>query len=168
MKIVDCTEDRHGEVIRSLFNHVIESSTAMYDYAPRSREFMAEWFQVKRAGDYPVIGIEDAQGEFLGFATYGGFRPFAGYKYTVEHSVYVRQGHSGRGVGRILMEELVRRAEQQDYHVMIGCIDAENQGSIIFHEKLGFVFCGRIRECGYKFNDWRDVVFYQLFLNSKK
>jgi phosphinothricin acetyltransferase len=127
---------------------------------------MASWFEVRRKYNCPVIGIESDGGELLGFASYGPFRPFDGYKYTIEHSVYVRDDHCGKGLGSKLLKELIKKAEQQNYHIMIGCIDAGNQGSIAFHERLGFVNCGTMKEVGYKFGAWRDVVFCQLTLKT--
>ncbi len=125
---------------------------------------VAEWFARKRAGNYPVLGIEDAGGALLGFATYGPFRAFPGYKYTVEHSVYVERGRRGEGIGRRLMVALIDAARAQQLHSLIGAIDASNASSIAFHRSLGFTPCGSIREAGFKFGRWLDLEFYQLIL----
>jgi len=89
VQLVECTFRQHGEAIRSIFNEVIANSTALYDYRPRDSASIRAWFHDKAAGDWPVIGIEDGQGMLLGFASYGSFRPWAAYKYSVEHAVYV-------------------------------------------------------------------------------
>jgi hypothetical protein len=86
---------------------------------------MATWFEAKRAGGFPVLGLENDAGELLEFASYGPFRAF---KYTVEHSVYVRQDQ--RGWGRDLMQALIAEARRHEVHALISAIDADNTGSI--------------------------------------
>jgi L-amino acid N-acyltransferase len=164
MRIVPCTLDRHADAILAIFNDAILNSTALYDYKPRSREMMTAWFEVKAKGKFPVIGIEDDSGELMGFGSYGTFRAFPAYKYTVEHSVYVDGRFRGRGIGKRLLQEIISTAQRQDYHVLVGAIDASNSVSICLHESLGFTPCGTIRQAGFKFNRWLDLVFYQLIL----
>jgi phosphinothricin acetyltransferase len=145
-------------------NEAIANSTAIYDYRPRSIESMAGWFAAKRAGNYPVVGVESDEGELLGFASYGTFRAWPAYKYTAEHSVYVHHAHRGRGWGRMLLQEIVSRAEAQGMHVLVGGIDAGNAGSIALHEKLGFVHAGTVKQAGFKFGRWLDLALYQRTL----
>ncbi len=164
MTRVDCTFDRHAESILSIFNEAILNSTALYDYHPRTMEFMKSWFAAKASGRYPVIGLENEPGELTGFASYGPFRAWPAYKYSVEHSVYVDRRFRGRGVGRRLMEELIAAATAQDYHVMIGGIDADNAASAALHRSLGFTHCASIRHAGFKFGRWLDLDFHQLIL----
>jgi L-amino acid N-acyltransferase len=164
MRIVPCTLDCHADAILAIFNDAILNSTALYDYKPRSREMMTAWFEVKAKGKFPVIGIEDDSGELMGFGSYGTFRAFPAYKYTVEHSVYVDGRFRGRGIGKRLLQEIISTAQRQDYHVLVGAIDASNSVSIRLHESLGFTPCGTIRQAGFKFNRWLDLVFYQLIL----
>src|SRR5262245_53232798 len=97
LKIVDCTYERHAGAILDILNEAILNSTALYDYRARSAESMRGWFAGKAAGRFPVLGALDASGQLLGFASYGTFRAFPAYKYTVEHSVYVRVDQRGRG-----------------------------------------------------------------------
>ena len=127
---------------------------------------MAGWFDAKAKGRFPVIGIEDDSGALMGFGSYGTFRAWPAYKYSVEHSVYVDARFRRRGVGRLILEQLIEKARGQDYHVLIGGIDATNQPSIALHEKLGFSHCGTIRQAGFKFGRWLDLSFYQLILNT--
>jgi len=164
MQIIECDERRHSEAILNILNEAIATSTALYDYQPRTPEMMAGWFEAKRKGGYPVIGVEDSSGQLLGFASYGAFRAWPAYKYTVEHSVYVDSWFRGRGVGRLLLEKIVDAARIRDYHVLIGGIDTANMASIALHEKLGFVHCATIRQVGFKFGRWLDLSFYQLIL----
>lgn len=164
--IVSCTHERHAAAILDILNDAIVNSTALYDYQPRLLESMTGWFKAKETSRYPVIGIEDEAGRLLGFATYGTFRNWPAYKYTVEHSVYVHKDHRGHGIGSALMERLITLAEKQDYHVMIGGIDQSNRASVGLHGKLGFEHAGTVRHAGFKFGRWLDLAFYQLILNT--
>jgi len=166
MTPIDCEEGRHADAILDILNDAILHTTALYDYVPRPREAMVDWFAAKRAGGFPVLGIDDAAGQLLGFATYGRFRHFAAYKYTVEHSVYVHQNHRGRGIGRCLMAALIDRARAQDLHVLVGALDAANAPSIALHTALGFRHAGTIAQAGYKFGRWLDLAFYELRLDT--
>jgi phosphinothricin acetyltransferase len=125
---------------------------------------MQAWFEAKVKGNFPVIGVESDGGELMGFASFGVFRAFPAYKYSVEHSVYVDARFRGRGVGRRLLEEVIEAARARDYHVLIGAIDAANQASRVLHERLGFTHCGTLRQVGFKFGRWLDLSFYQLIL----
>lgn len=164
MRRVDCSLERHGAAILGILNEAIVNSTALYDYHPRPPDSMPRWFSAKAESNYPVIGLESDAGELLGFASYGGFRTHAAYKYSVEHSVYVHAAHRGRGLGLRLMQELIAAARQQGYHTLIGGIDVDNRASIALHTKLGFVQAGTIRQAGFKFGRWLDLAFYQLLL----
>jgi L-amino acid N-acyltransferase YncA len=166
MKLITCTYEKHGQPILAILNEAIENSTAIYDYKPRSVESMAGWFKAKEAGNFPVVGLESEAGELLGFGSYGTFRAWPAYKYTVEHSVYVHHPHRGRGLGSRLLQELVARAKAQGMHVLVGGIDASNQGSIALHTKLGFVHSGTIKQAGFKFGRWLDLAFYQFVLDT--
>ena len=165
MQFVACMHDAHAAAILDILNEAIANSTALYDYRPRPPESMAGWFKAKESGRFPVIGAVDNE-KLLGFASYGTFRAWPAYKYTVEHSVYVHREHRGKGIGAALMEKLIEAARQQQYHVMIGGIDAANRASVQLHEKLGFFHAGTIRQAGYKFGRWLDLAFYQLLLET--
>jgi phosphinothricin acetyltransferase len=166
LRFVTCTHAAHAPAILGILNDAIATSTALYDYRPRPPESMGPWFQAKEAGGFPVIGAEDDGGRLLGFATYGAFRAWPAYKYSVEHSVYVHREHRGQGVGRALLERLIAAARAQDLHVMVGGIDVENRASIALHESLGFVHAGTVRHAGFKFGRWLDLAFYQLILDT--
>jgi L-amino acid N-acyltransferase len=166
MNIVQCTRERHAGAILDILNAAIVSSTALYDYRPRPAESMEKWFDAKAAGRYPVIGAEDASGALMGFASYGSFRAWPAYKYSVEHSVYVHESHRRKGVGRRLVEELIGAARRQDYHLLVGGIDATNTASIVLHESLGFRHAGTIHHAGFKFGKWLDLAFYELLLET--
>jgi len=165
MTIVECDRSRAAEIL-AILNEAIENSTALYDYRPRPLAAMDAWFDAKEQGRYPVIGAIDDTGRLLGFASYGQFRAWPAYKYSVEHSIYIHKDHRGKGLGLLLMQQLIEAARQQNYHVMIGGLDATNAGSIALHNKLGFVHAGTIRDAGFKFGRWLDLAFYQLILST--
>ena len=164
--LVQCTFERHAAAILDILNDAIVHSTALYDYKPRQMQNMVTWFEAKRTGHFPVIGIEDAQGTLLAFGSYGAFRAFPAYKYTVEHSVYVHKDHRGHGLGAQIMQTLVAAAREQNLHAMVGAIDASNAGSIALHERLGFKPVGTLPQVGFKFGRWLDLAFYQLLLDT--
>lgn len=166
LRLVDCSFEHHAAAILEIFNDAILNSTALYDYRARSMDNMRAWFEVKTAGAFPVIGVEDSDGTLLGFASYGTFRAWPAYKYTVEHSIYVHPTYRGLGLGKLLLPAIIKRARSHDVHVMVGGIDAENQASIALHERFGFTLAGTIRQAGFKFGRWLDLAFYQLTLDT--
>jgi L-amino acid N-acyltransferase len=166
MRLVNCTYAAHGQAVLEIFNEAILNSTALYDYQPRTMENMVSWFEIKAIGDFPVIGIENNSGELWGFASYGTFRNWPAYKYSIEHSIYIHHQQRGQGLGRQLLQELIAIATDRQYHNMIGGIDLNNIASIALHEKLGFRHCGTVAQAGFKFDRWLDLGFYQLLLPS--
>jgi phosphinothricin acetyltransferase len=155
------TEDT--QVILDIINYNILHSTALYDYAIRSYEQQKNILEEKINKNFPVI-VAEQEGKVVGFGMYSEFRFREAYKFTVEHSVYVNKDFNGKGVGKVLLQELIALAKKQKLHTMIAVIDAENQGSVEFHEKFGFKTVGIIKESGYKFDRWLDSVFMQLIL----
>jgi L-amino acid N-acyltransferase len=164
MKITKSNFETHGQAILDIFNEAILNSTALYEYKPRTMQTMEAWFAAKAAGGFPVIAAIDNDGAFLGFASYGPFRAFPAFKYSMEHSVYVDSSHRGRGVGKVLLQEIIRLAQQNQLHVLVGAIDAANAGSIALHKQLGFEHSGTVKQSGFKFGRWLDLAFYQLIL----
>jgi phosphinothricin acetyltransferase len=166
MKIVACRYDTHAAPILAILNDAIVSSTALFDYRPREPASMVEWFRAKDARRFPVLGAVADDAALLGFATYGTFRAWPAYKYTVEHSVYVHQDHRRKGIARALLTRLIAVAEEQDYHVMVGGIEAANSASIALHVELGFTYAGTIHHAGFKFGRWLDLAFYERLLRT--
>lgn len=147
------------EPLRSIYNEAVLHTTASYDYEPRSAEAQSQWFAAKQAGGFPVLVADDGGGTAMGFASYGTFRAWAGYRYTVEHSVYVHESFRRRGVASELVKTLLAHAAGQGLHLMVGAIDAANTGSIEMHRRLGFEPAGVLKEAGYKFERWLDLAF---------
>jgi phosphinothricin acetyltransferase len=166
LQFVACKHEAHAQQILDIFNDAILHSTALYDYKPRVFDAMLPWFEAKALHGFPVIGAVNHEGVLLGFASYGSFRAWPAYKYTVEHSVYVHPAHRGKGVGLALMLQLMAAARDQQVHVMVGGIDVENAGSIALHKRLGFTHAGTIRQAGFKFGRWLDLGFYQYILDT--
>jgi phosphinothricin acetyltransferase len=159
LQISDATEaDLAG--LLGIYNDVIATSTAIYSDVPVTLEERRQWWRSRTAQGYPVLAARDAHG-VAGFATFGDFRAWPGYRFTVEHSVHVRANGRGQGVGTLLVQALLPRAAALGKHVMMAGVDADNAASIRFHERLGFERSGHLREVGYKFGRWLDLVFLQ-------
>jgi len=164
MKIRDArAEDVPG--LLAIYNDVMATSTAIYRDEPATLDAHTEWWRARVAQGYPVLVATDAAG-VAGFATFGDFRQWPGYRFTVEHSVHVRADCRGRGVGGALMRPLIARATGMGKHVMIAGVDAENTDSLRFHERLGFVPVAHFREVGFKFGRWLDLMFLQRTLGG--
>jgi L-amino acid N-acyltransferase YncA len=147
--------------ILAIYNEVIATSTAVYIDDPVSLADRQAWFAARQAEAYPVLVATEGDA-VLGYASFGTFRgPWPGFRYSVEHSVHIRNDQRGKGVGGLLIEPLIARAEAMGKHIMIGAIDADNAGSIRFHERFGFEISGHMKEVGFKFGRWLDLVWMQ-------
>lgn len=151
--------------ILEIFNHAIEFTTAMYDYKTHTLDQRKIWYMDRRDRNLPVI-VYEKDGQVVGFASYGSFRPQEAYKYTVEHSVYIHSDYQGIGIGGLLLNEIINLADKQEFASIIGVIDASNERSIILHNKFGFQQVGYLKKAGYKFGTWLDVVLLQKFLTG--
>ena len=149
--------------ILEIVNYAIANTTAIYDYDSRTLEQQAQIFETKKANNFPLFVIE-VENEILGFGTYDTFRTKVGYRFTVEHSVYVKVGFAGKGIGALLLQKLIDTAKEEKYHVMIGVIDASNENSIKFHERFGFQSVGILKEVGFKDDRWLDANLMTLKL----
>lgn len=152
------------EAILDIYNSAILTTTSVFSYRAHTLAMRQEWFKGRQTANYPVF-VADSAGEVLGFATYGPFRSWPAYKYTVEHSVYVAERARRAGIARALMQNLLAQARAQEYHAVIGGVVAENVASIRLHQSLGFVEVAHFPEVGYKFGRWLDLKFFQLLLD---
>ncbi|QKE72567.1 N-acetyltransferase [Arthrobacter citreus] len=153
--------------ILTIYNDAILNTTAVYSYKPQSLEDRKIWFDQKMQEGFPIIVFEIDE-KVAGFATFGPFRAWPAYKYSIEHSIYVNSEFRKKGIGTSLMKELIAIATKREYMTLIAGIDAENEKSIAMHKNFGFVHSGTINKAGYKFNRWLDLAFYQLELNGPK
>ncbi|HEX9904212.1 MAG TPA: GNAT family N-acetyltransferase [Propylenella sp.] len=149
--------------ILAIYNHAVAHTTAIWNDAIVDLENRRQWWRGRVEAGLPVLVAVEG-GEVLGYASYGPFRAFDGYRQTVEHSVYVAEGARRRGVATALIEALAAEARRVGMHVMIGGIAADNDASLRLHEKLGFVETGRLPQVGWKFGRWLDLVFMQKAL----
>ncbi len=147
--------------IRDIYNHAVEHTTAIWNETVVDLDNRREWFAMRRARNFPVL-VAEKDGKIAGYASYGDWRAFEGFRHTVEHSVYVEKDHQGAGIGKQLMKALIKRAGENGIHVMIAGIEAGNQASIALHEKLGFRNGGTFHEVGIKFGRWLDLTFMEL------
>jgi L-amino acid N-acyltransferase len=149
--------------ILAIHNEVVTNTTAIYDETLSTLEERRAWFEARKRQGWPVlVAVEGA--DVLGFASFAEFRARWGYRYTVEHSVHVRAGRRGQGIGRTLVEALFPLARAKGMHVMIAGIDSQASASLHMHRKLGFEPGGTFREVGQKFDRWLDLVLLQRFL----
>lgn len=151
------------DFIRKVLNHEILHATSVYDETPRTASQMAQWWRQKQQRREPIL-LAWRQNQPLAYATYGAFRPWEGFRYTVEHSIYTTSEARGTGVGHALLEALITAARQQQIHCMMAGIDGENKGSYAFHARHGFKEVGRLPQVGRKFGRWLDLIFMQKML----
>ncbi|MBL8573107.1 MAG: N-acetyltransferase [Hyphomicrobiaceae bacterium] len=149
--------------IRDIYNDAVENSTAIWNEIVVDAANRLDWWRARLALGYPVL-VADRDGTVLGYASFGDFRPFDGYRHTAEHSVYVAAGGRGLGIGTLLLGALEARARAIGKHVLIGGVEAGNDASMALHRRMGFIETGRLREVGRKFDRWLDLVFMQKTL----
>lgn len=164
--IRSAAEDDLADILR-IYNQAIEKTTAVFEYRPHTLEMRREWFKAKQAASLPVL-VALESGAVLGFASYGPFRAWPAYKYSVELSVYVDESARGRGIGSVLVRSILESARKQDLHVVMAGITADNAVSLRLHEKLGFVEVAHVREVGYKFGRWLDLKLLQIVLEGPR
>ena len=151
------------EAMLAIYNDAIVNTTAVYDYQPRTTDAQRQWFETKRAQRLPVlVAVENAT--IIGFGSFGPFRPWPAYQYTVENSLYVDSAFRRKGAGKALLASLVTAAQTSGYHTMVAGIDATNAASLALHRNAGFEPVAHFREVGWKFERWLDLVFMQRML----
>jgi L-amino acid N-acyltransferase YncA len=160
MIIRDATEDDFA-AITAVYNEVLQTSTAIYTDQPATVAERIAWWRSRSSQNYPTLVACEGD-SVIGFSSFGDFRAWPGYRYTVEHSVHVHASWRGRGAGSELLKALIPRAAALGKHVMIGGIDADNVASLRFHERLGFERVAHFKEVGFKFGRFLDLVFVQL------
>lgn len=147
--------------IRDIYNHAVEHSTAIWNETLVDVDNRRQWWNARTAKAYPVL-VAERDGKVAGYASYGDWRAFDGYRHTVEHSVYVDKDCRGFGIGEQLMRALIARAAAGNIHVMIAGIEAQNSASVRLHEKLGFRLVGTFSQVGTKFGRWLDLTCMEL------
>jgi L-amino acid N-acyltransferase len=155
--------------IADIVNATTLTTTAAWTETLETVDLRLAWFASQAEAGYPILVADDG-GVVVGFASYGDFRDskkWPGYRFTVEHSIHVRESHWGAGVGRSLLEALIDCARRQGKHVIIAAVDGANEASVRFHARLGFVEVARMPETGFKFGRWLDLVLMQRLLTDE-
>jgi len=122
--------------ILEIYNEAILNTTAVYDYKVHTLKDREQWYEKKKQDGYPLLVFEE-NGRVVAFATFGPFREWPAYKYTIEHSLYVHKDYRNKGIGTKLMEEIIKIANEREYATLVAGIDAANKNSIKMHEKIG-------------------------------
>lgn len=156
-------ERRDAEAIRAIYNVEVAESTVTFDLVPRSLDDQVEWLD-EHSGAHPAVVATDESGVVVGFGSLSPFRDRPAYATTVEDSVYVRRDRRGQGVGRLLLEALLRLAVDHGFHTVMARIVGQHEASIALHEACAFELVGTEREVGRKFGRWLDVVELQRML----
>jgi L-amino acid N-acyltransferase len=151
--------------ILNIYNDVIINTTAVYSEKPHTLQMRKEWFADRVNNNFPVF-VADADGRVAGFSSFGHFRAWPCYRYTVEVSVYVDSSYRGKGISKMLLQSLIDRAKEINIHAVIAGISADNQISINLHRSFGFDEVANFKEVGYKFGKWLDLKFFELLLNN--
>jgi phosphinothricin acetyltransferase len=149
--------------IVAIYNDAVLNTTAIWNDAVVDVDNRKVWFDARQKLGYPVLVAEE-ESAIVGYGSFGDFRAFDGYRFSVEHSVYVAEGVRRRGVASALLVALIEKARELGKHVMIGGIASDNAASLALHAKLGFTETGRMPEIGFKFDRWLDLVFMQKTL----
>lgn len=157
LRIRDAGHDDLAAML-AIYNHAVLHTTASYDYQPRSAQRQQAWFAAKQEAGLPVL-VAERGGRVAGFASYGPFRNWDGYRFTAENAVYVDEAFRRQGIASALLARLLEQAAAQGLHLMVAAIDAANAGSIELHRRLGFQEAGVLREAGLKFDRWLDLAF---------
>ncbi|HCZ7839334.1 TPA: N-acetyltransferase [Staphylococcus aureus] len=163
--MIRCAKKEDLNAILAIYNDAIINTTAVYTYEPQTIDERIAWFETKQRNHEPIFVFEE-NGSVLGFATFGSFRPWPAYQYTIEHSIYVDASARGKGIASQLLQHLIVEAKAKGYSTLVAGIDASNEASIKLHQKFNFKHAGTLTNVGYKFDYWLDLAFYELDLKD--
>jgi phosphinothricin acetyltransferase len=152
--------------IQSIYAHHVLHGLASFEEVPPPVEEIRRRYEDVRAHGLPYLAAEE-NGEVLGYGYCSLYRTRSAYRYTLEDSIYVKEGRQGKGIGKALLAQLIARCEALNYRQIIAVIgDSANAGSIRLHASLGFLRVGVLRSTGFKFGRWVDSVYMQLSLGA--
>ncbi|WP_276643944.1 GNAT family N-acetyltransferase [Siccibacter turicensis] len=164
--IVRHASEQDCSAIATIYNHAVVHTAAIWNDKTVDAKNRVEWLALRRNAGYPVLVMED-DGAVVGYASFGDWRAFDGFRHTVEHSVYVHPDHQGKGIGRQLMVQLIDEARAIGKHVMVAGIETQNVASIALHQSLGFAITAQMPQVGTKFGRWLDLTFMQRQLDDR-
>lgn len=162
--IIRLATDADLPAINEIHSHYVTYSTSTYQLEPLTLDDRRAWFS-NRPAIHPVT-VAEQRGKVVAWGSLGPFRMLAGYKTTVEDSIYVHPDHVRQGIGLLLLEDQVQRSKQLGLHSIIAVIDSTQSGSLHLHQKCGFAEVGRMEQLARKFDEWRDVVFLQVIVGE--
>jgi len=148
--------------ISEIYNHYVRHSTCTYQEEPETIEDRRQWFQ--HHGELHPVIVAETDGQVIGWGSLSPYHPRSAYRRTVENSVYIRHQHHRRGIGSLLLQELISRARKLGHHAIIAGADTEQAASIALHLKFQFKKVGHFRQVGFKFDRWLDVIYMELIL----
>ena len=157
-------EEKDLSAVADIYNEVLRTSTAIYRDEETTVAERIEWWKNQREKGYPLL-IADEDDQVLGFASYSDFRPWPGYRFTVEGSIHLRPTARRHGTGTLLLHDLIAHARAAGKHMLIAGVDAENVPSRSFMEKIGAEQTAHLREVGFKFGHYLDLMIYQIRLS---
>ncbi|TCQ76853.1 phosphinothricin acetyltransferase [Raoultella ornithinolytica] len=160
-----CKED--CAAIAGIYNHAVLHTAAIWNDKTVDTDNRIAWFEARQIAGFPVL-VSEENDAVTGYASFGDWRAFDGFRHTVEHSVYVHPDCQGKGLGRTLLVALINEARRLKKHVMVAGIEAQNHASLHLHETLGFVTTGQMPQVGTKFGRWLDLTFMQLQLDDRR
>ena len=152
------------ESVTEIYNEVLTHSTAVFRETLTTVEERTEWWNTLREKGYPIL-VADEAGRVLGFASLADFRPWPGYRFTVEGTIHLRPDARGQGIGTSLLKELISKARGLGKHILIAGVDADNAASLRLLAKAGFEQTAHMREVGYKFGRYLDLILLQYRLS---
>jgi L-amino acid N-acyltransferase YncA len=157
-------ERKHLQSILDIYNEAVLNTTASYDYEPRTMDQRVAWFEDHQKNNYPMFVAVDAQGKVFGWSALNPFHSRIGYQFTTENSIYIAAEERGKGIGKLLMQPLIDGARERGLHAIIAAIDAANEASVRLHARFGFEKVAHLKQVGFKFGRWLDVVYMELIL----
>lgn len=164
--IVRDANEHDLSAILDIYNDAILHTTSVYSEKPHTMEMRQDWYRERLANSFPVF-VAEVNGAVAGFSSFGHFRAWPCYRFTVEISVYVETSHRGKGIGKLLIEPLIGRAKQMNIHALIAGINSDNGISLKLHQSFGFTKVAHFKEVGYKFGRWLDLKFLELILDNQ-
>lgn len=150
------------ETINDIYNYYVDHSTCTYQEVPESIHDRQQWFSQHGEMHPVIVAVEN--GHVLGWGTLSPFRPRSAYRHSVENSVYIHHQHHRRGIGALLLKELITMARKLGHRVIIAGIDGEQTASVAIHAKFQFEKVGHLHQVGFKFGRWLDVIYMELRL----
>lgn len=149
--------------IAAIYNHYVLNTVITFEEQPVATSQMAERIEQVKADGLPWLVLEQ-DGDLLGYAYATKWRVRSAYRFSVESTVYLKAGITGKGFGSQLYQQLLSELKTLGLHLVIGGITLPNEQSIALHEKFGFGKCGHFQQVGFKFEQWRDVGYWQKLL----